>query len=69
MDNWLPAHRAADGANGPYTMGYYTREDIPFQFALAENVHHLRQLPLLAARPDLAEPAVPDDRLRSTRRA
>ncbi|WP_329139324.1 phospholipase [Streptomyces sp. NBC_01476] len=37
MDSWLPAHRAADGANGPYTMGYYTRDDIPFQFALAEN--------------------------------
>lgn len=36
MDNWLPAHRAADGRRGPYTMGYYTREDIPFQFALAE---------------------------------
>ncbi|WP_316528395.1 alkaline phosphatase family protein [Kitasatospora brasiliensis] len=37
MDRWLPAHRAADGANGPYVMGYYTREDIPFQFALAES--------------------------------
>jgi phospholipase C len=37
MDNWLPAHRAADKANGPFTMGYYTRDDIPFQFALAEN--------------------------------
>src|SRR5205823_3727993 len=36
MDNWLPAHRAADGANGPYVMGYHTRADIPFQFALAE---------------------------------
>lgn len=36
MDQWLPAHRAADGKNGPYVMGYYTREDIPFQFALAE---------------------------------
>jgi phospholipase C len=36
MDNWLPAHRAADGANGPYTMGYYEREDIPFHFALAD---------------------------------
>jgi phospholipase C len=36
-DNWLPAHLAADGAaDGPYTMGYFTREDIPFQFALAE---------------------------------
>jgi len=38
MDNWLPAHRKADGdSNGPYTMGYYKRDDIPFQFALAEN--------------------------------
>jgi len=36
MDNWVPAHRNSDGVNGPYTMGYYTREDIPFQFALAE---------------------------------
>ncbi|MGA5132220.1 phosphocholine-specific phospholipase C [Streptomyces olivoreticuli] len=37
MDRWLPAHRKADGVNGPYVMGYHTREDIPFQFALAEN--------------------------------
>ena len=36
MDNWVSAHRKADGPNGPYTMGYYTRADIPFQFALAE---------------------------------
>jgi len=36
MDNWVTAHRKADGAHGPYCMGYYTREDIPFQFALAE---------------------------------
>jgi len=36
MDNWLPAHREADGANGPYCMSYYQREDIPFHFALAE---------------------------------
>ena len=36
MDSWVPAHRKADGANGPYVMGYYTRADIPFQFALAE---------------------------------
>ena len=35
-DNWLPAHRAADGANGPYTMGYYDRSDIPFHYALAD---------------------------------
>jgi len=36
MDQWLRAHRKADGANGPYVMGYHTRSDIPFQFALAE---------------------------------
>jgi phospholipase C len=36
MDQWLPAHRAADGKNGPYTMGYYKRADIPFHYALAE---------------------------------
>ncbi len=36
MDRWLPAHRKADGVNGPYVMGYHTRADIPFQFALAE---------------------------------
>ncbi|HEY0248357.1 MAG TPA: alkaline phosphatase family protein [Gryllotalpicola sp.] len=36
-DNGLPAHIAADGAtNGPYTMGYFAREDIPFQYALAD---------------------------------
>jgi phospholipase C len=37
MDNWLPAHRAADGVNAPYVMGHHTREDIPFHFALAES--------------------------------
>jgi phospholipase C len=37
MDRWVPAHRKADGENGPYCMGYYTRADIPFQFALAES--------------------------------
>ncbi len=36
MDQWLPAHRAADGAKGPYTMGYFKRQDIPFHHALAE---------------------------------
>jgi phospholipase C len=36
-DNWLPAHIGADGAaNGPYTMSYYDRQDVPFHFALAE---------------------------------
>jgi phospholipase C len=36
MDNWLSAHRDADGYNGPYVMGYHKRADIPFHFALAE---------------------------------
>jgi phospholipase C len=36
MDNWMPAHRKADGKKAPYVMGYHTRADIPFQFALAE---------------------------------
>jgi phospholipase C len=36
MDQWMPAHRRADGRNAPYVMGYHTRADIPFQFALAE---------------------------------
>ncbi len=36
MDNWMPAHRAADGKDAPYVMGYHKRADIPFQFALAE---------------------------------
>lgn len=38
MDRWLPAHREADGErNGPYTMGYYTKADIPFHWALAQS--------------------------------
>lgn len=36
MDNWLPAHRKAEGIKAPYVMGYHTRADVPFQFALAE---------------------------------
>ncbi len=37
MDQWLQAHRKADGEKGPFTMGYHTRADIPFHFALAES--------------------------------
>ena len=37
---WTPfvtAHLGADGpANGPVTMGYFTRADLPFYFALAD---------------------------------
>ena len=37
MDNFVPSQVAAKGTAGPYVMNYYTRDDIPFQFALAEN--------------------------------
>jgi phospholipase C len=37
MNNRVPAHIAADGAtDGQYTMGYFTRDDLPFQYALAD---------------------------------
>ncbi len=36
MDNWIPAHRAADGRNGPLTMGYLKRDDLPFYYELAD---------------------------------
>ena len=36
MDGWVAEHRAKNGAAGPLTMGYYTRDDIPFHFALAD---------------------------------
>ena len=37
MDGWIRAHRKADGdQDGPLTMGYYTRQDLPFYYALAD---------------------------------
>ena len=37
MDSWVTAHTEYDGAStGPFTMGYYERQDIPFHFALAD---------------------------------
>ena len=47
MDNWLPAHRKAEGEKAPYVMGYHTRDDIPFHFALAEMFTICDSLPLL----------------------
>ena len=37
-DNWLEAKKSGDEdyAHMPLTMGYYTREDIPFYYALAD---------------------------------
>jgi phospholipase C len=38
MDRWLRTHLSSDGlAKGTYTMGYYTQDDIPFHWALAQN--------------------------------
>ena len=36
MDQWIAAHRAADGPRGPMTMAYLTREDLPYYYALAD---------------------------------
>ena len=37
LDAFVTAHLAADGpADGPTTMGYYTRADLPFYYALAD---------------------------------
>ena len=37
MDGFVRGHLAADGAkNGPLTMGYYTRKDLSFYYALAD---------------------------------
>lgn len=37
MDRWVRTHRAADGPiKGPFTMGYHTREDLPYHYALAD---------------------------------
>jgi phospholipase C len=35
-DGWVTAHRHSNGESAPLTMGYYTREDIPFHYALAD---------------------------------
>ena len=36
QDGFVTAHYRSDGASGPLTMGYYTRDDIPFHYALAD---------------------------------
>jgi phospholipase C len=36
QDGWIDAHYRTDGANAPLTMGYYTRDDLPFYYALAD---------------------------------
>ena len=36
MDSFVTAHLASDGVAGQYTMAYFKRDDIPFQWALAD---------------------------------
>jgi len=36
MDGWVKAHREKNGVSGPLTMGYHTRADLPFYYALAD---------------------------------
>jgi phospholipase C len=36
MNQWIAAHRETDRDAGPLTMGYYTRDDVPFHYALAD---------------------------------
>ncbi len=36
MDNWIGAHRVTDFERAPMTMGFMTREDIPYYYALAD---------------------------------
>ena len=36
MDRWLTTHRAIELGLAPLTMGYHTREDLPFYYALAD---------------------------------
>ncbi|MBR7836431.1 hypothetical protein KDL01_24350 [Actinospica durhamensis] len=37
LDSFITSHLSTDGAtNGPVTMGYYTRADLPFYYALAD---------------------------------
>jgi phospholipase C len=36
MDGWATVHAAVDGVDGATTMGYYTRADLPFYYAVAD---------------------------------
>ena len=62
MDNWLPAHRKADGAKGALRHGLSHPGRHPVPVRPRRSVHHLRRLPLLGDGADLAESHVLDDR-------
>ncbi len=62
MDNWVPAHRAADGPNGPYTNELLQALRHSVSICARRGVHDLRRVSLFHPRTDLAEPHVLDDR-------
>ena len=68
MDNWLPAHRKADGVKGALRDGLSHAGRHSVSVRAGRSVHDLRRLPLLGAGPDLAEPHVLDDRHDRSRR-
>ena len=62
-NNWLPAHLMADGDRPrPVHDGLLRAPGHPVPLRAGRDVHAVRPLLLLAARPDLAQPHVPDDR-------
>ena len=68
MDNWLPAHRKADGGKSALRHGLSHAGRHPVSIRAGRGVHDLRRLPLLRDGPDLAEPHVLDDRHDRSRR-
>ncbi len=62
MDQWLPAHRKADGEHGPLLHGVLHARRYPFPICIGGSLHAVRQLSLLSDGTYLAEPHVLDDR-------
>ena len=62
MNGFVTAHLAADGVAGQYTMAYFERRDIPFHWALADAFTVCDGYHCAMLGPDLAEPALPDER-------
>ncbi len=62
MDGFVTAHVAADGSALPVHDGLFRAPGHPVPLGSGRRVHRLRRLPCVDARPDLAEPALPDDR-------
>ena len=61
MDGFYTSSQARIG-DGDIAMPYYTARELPFYYSLFERLGALRELLLLAARADVAEPLLPDVR-------